>query len=385
MTRERVAQRTSFTIRLVRLRNPCSIYGAHARPTAAFAPVRVCPWLMTKAYDRLVREQRDKQALSRLIGESASFRRAIASVTAAARSNAAILIAGETGTGKELVARAVHYLSDRAAEPFVAVNCGSLTDTLLEDELFGHERGAFTDARHRRSGLIAQAEHGTLFLDEIDTLTTRGQVALLRVLQDKVYRPLGGEREQQAEVRFVAATNAPLGDAVESGAFRADLYYRISVFTITLPPLRDRQDDILPLAAHFLAKHCPDDRAIPTLSPAAQTALVAFGWPGNVRELENAMIRAARLCESGVVEPEHLHLPSPASRTALPAEWSSTKLRMLKSEMVRSFEHEYLSRVMREADGNVTRGAKIAGKDRRDFGKLLKKHGLMGPSSRRSG
>src|SRR5918993_1069806 len=200
--------------------------------------------------EQLIRRQRVTLAMSKFVGNSEIFKRAIASVTPAPRSNAAILVTGETGTGKELVARAIHYLSDRASGPFVAVNCGSLTDTLLEDELFGHERGAFTDARDRRSGLIAQAERGTLFLDEIDTLTSRGQVALLRVLQDKVYRPLGAQREYQAEVRFVAATNASLLAAVESGSFRADLYYRISVFTIALPPLRERKEDILILAEH---------------------------------------------------------------------------------------------------------------------------------------
>jgi DNA-binding NtrC family response regulator len=341
---------------------------------------------MDDSREQLVRSQREVQGLSHFVGSAPVFRRAIAMVAAAARSDAAILIAGETGTGKELVARAIHYLSDRAGEPFVAVNCGSLTDTLLEDELFGHERGAFTDARHRRSGLIAQARGGTLFLDEIDTLTTRGQVALLRVLQDKVYRPLGAEREYQAEVRFVAASNAPLAAAVDAGTFRADLYYRISVFTIALPPLRERTEDILPLADHFLKKHCPRGSTVAVLSPAASAALLSFPWPGNVRELENAMIRAGRLCESDVIEVEHLHMPG----TALDAAGSrrsgeSRKLRMLKSEVIESFERDYLSRLMHDSGGNVTQAARIAGKDRRDFGKLLKKYGLAGSSSRKSG
>ena len=339
-----------------------------------------------EAHEDLVRAQREAQVLKKFVGESKTLRRAMSIVALAARSDATILVTGETGTGKELVARAVHYLSDRASEPFVAVNCGSLTDTLLEDELFGHERGAFTDARHRRSGLIAQAERGTLFLDEIDSLTPRGQVALLRVLQDKVYRPLGGEREFHAEVRFVAATNVPLLDAVASGAFRADLYYRLSVFTIELPALRDRKEDILRLAAHFLAEHCSDGRP-PSLSPAAAGALLSFDWPGNVRELENAIIRAVRLCETDVVEVEHLLIPgTTAGADAAPAAPPpSRKLRMLKREVIRSFEHDYLSRLMREADGNITLAAKIAGKDRRDLGKLLKKHGLAGGSFRKSG
>jgi DNA-binding NtrC family response regulator len=336
---------------------------------------------MSDSNERLVRSRREALALSRVVGTAENFRRAIAMVALAAQGDATILITGETGTGKELVARAVHYLSERADQPFVAVNCGSLTDTLLEDELFGHERGAFTDAQRRRSGLIAQAERGTLFLDEIDTLTPRGQVALLRVLQDKVYRPLGAEREYQSEVRFIAATNAPLERAVESATFRPDLYYRLSVFTIALPALRERQEDILPLARHFLAKHCPADRTAPVLSESASAALVAFSWPGNVRELENAMIRAGKLCESGMVETEHLHLPGTAATTVTP----SRKLRMLKSDLIRRFELDYLSCLMREAAGNVTQAARIAGKDRRDFGKLLKKYGLAGSHPRKSG
>ena len=341
---------------------------------------------MNEDHERLVRTQRETLALSKFVGDSALFRRAIATLTAAARGDAAILIAGETGTGKELVARAIHYVSDRAREPFVAVNCGSLTDTLLEDELFGHERGAFTDARYRRSGLIAQAERGTLFLDEIDALTARAQVALLRVLQDKVYRPLGAESEYQAEVRFVAATNASLVAAVEAGTFRADLYYRISVFTIALPALRDRREDILLLAAHFLTKNCASGAPVPVLSAAAAGALLAFTWPGNVRELENAMIRAGRFCDSGVIDVEHLHIPGTSvDNAAAPPQSGSRKLRMLKRELIRSFEYDYLSRLMLEAGGNVTVAAKIAGKDRRDFGKLLKKYGLARASSRASG
>jgi DNA-binding NtrC family response regulator len=340
---------------------------------------------MAEEHRLLIRRQREALALSKFVGTSPVFRQAIATVSAAAVSDAAVLVAGETGTGKELVARAVHYLSARAAEPFVAVNCGSLTDTLLEDELFGHERGAFTDARQRRGGLLAQAERGTLFLDEIDTLTPRGQVALLRVLQDKVYRPLGAEREYQAQVRFVAASNQPLRAAVDAGTFRADLYYRVSVFTITLPPLRERREDVLPLAHHFLAKHCPAGEPLPTISAEACEALTAFSWPGNVRELENAMIRAVRLCESPAIEIGHLQLPGASAGNGSTAPGRLGTFRMLKRELLQTFEQDYLARAMREADGNVTRAAQIAGKDRRDFGKLLKKHGLAGVRFPRTG
>ena len=198
-------------------------------------------------------------------------------------------------------------------------------------------------------------------------------------------RHLGAGREFQAEVRFVAATNVSLLEAVSSGTFRADLFYRLSVFTIELPALRARKEDILPLATHFLAKHCGDG-AVPTLSAAAAATLLSSDWPGNVRELENAMIRAARLCECGIVDVDHLSMPGLHRSTAAPMlPIGSRQLRMLKCEVIRSFEHDYLSRVMQEADGNVTHAAKIAGKDRRDFGKLLKKHGLAGSSFRKSG
>src|SRR5258706_507055 len=189
------------------------------------------------------------------IGQAPAFRDVLAKLPKLASADAAVLISGETGTGKELVARAIHGMSRRTMSPFVAVNCGALIDTLFESELFGHERGAFTDAHARRQGLMAQAAGGTLFLDEADTLTPRGQVALLRALQDRTFRPLGSTTEHRVDVRFLAATNARLERMVDGGAFRADLYYRLCVFLVTLPPLRDRREDILPLAYHFLGKY----------------------------------------------------------------------------------------------------------------------------------
>jgi transcriptional regulator with GAF, ATPase, and Fis domain len=330
---------------------------------------------MDAAHEARIRSHRHAAALNKAIGTTLAFRRAIDTVAVAAKSDATVLICGETGTGKELVARSVHYLSERAGQPFVAVNCGSLTDTLLEDEIFGHERGAFTDAQQRRQGLLAQAGSGTLFLDEVDTLTGRGQVALLRVLQDHVYRPLGSQHECCSEARFVAATNARLAEMVEAGAFRADLYYRLCVFTVVLPPLRDRGEDILPLASHFLDKHAPADRPQPVLSAAACDALLSYAWPGNVRELENAMIRAARLTETGTIETDHLVLPL---TTVSSSGEEPTTYQAMKTNAIRQFERDYLNRVMRQAGGSITRAAQIAGKDRRDMGRLLKRHGLAG-------
>jgi DNA-binding NtrC family response regulator len=314
------------------------------------------------------------QALSRVVGESPAFLRAVGQLPAVAKSEATVLLSGETGTGKELVARAIHYLSPRAPFPFVPVNCGSLPDLLVEDELFGHERGAFTDARLRRSGLIAEAEKGTLFLDEVDALSRKAQVALLRVLQDRRFRAVGSDKEQEADVRIVAATNAPLQDLVQGNAFRADLYYRLCVFSVFLPPLRERREDVLPLANHFLQKLVSDDAPAARFAPAASAALRAYDWPGNVRELENAILRGTRLCRDGTIEVEDLGLPICVRQTpAQVPEFSLGPLKALKRRVIEGFEKEYLTRLMREHAGNVSEAARTAAKERRELGKLLKK------------
>lgn len=305
-----------------------------------------------------------------LVGRSPVFQEAMARLPRIAAGEAPVLIEGETGTGKELVARAVHYQGPRADFPFVAVNCGALPDTLLEDELFGHERGAFTDAHQRRPGLISQAEGGTLFLDEIDSLSRKAQVSLLRVLQEGCYRPVGSSTEQHANVRLLAATNSPLQPLVTAGAFRADLFYRLCVFRIQLPPLRLRKEDIPLLAEHFLDQHAPSQGPKPVLSEAAHAALLACEWPGNVRELENALIRGSQLCSDGRIEPEDLDLPRLGTTdSAVPG-----TLKAQKSAAVASFEMDYLRRVLATNQGNVTQAARTAGKDRRAFGKLLKKY-----------
>ena len=322
---------------------------------------------------------RDSQAMAKLIGSAPAFLKAIEQVSTVARSEATVLISGESGTGKELVARAIHYLSERAAFPFVPVNCGSLPDTLLEDELFGHERGAFTSAHRRREGLIAQADRGTLFLDEVDTLAAKAQVDLLRVLEDKRFRAIGSSSEQEVDVRIVAAANAPFDQLLQSGSFRADLYYRLCIFSINLPPLRDRKEDIPALAAHFLRKHAPADKKPLKLSPSACAALLSWNWPGNVRELESAILRGVHLCHTDSVEVEDLGLQPNTGKASAAAPPASSKLhsfRAMKREIIEVFEKEYLARLMSEHQGNVSQAARVAGKERRDLGKLLKKHGL---------
>jgi DNA-binding NtrC family response regulator len=320
--------------------------------------------------DGLVRRLRDGHVQARLVGAAPAFVTSIAQLPAVARSDAAALLSGETGTGKELVARAIHYMSDRGPGPFVAVNCGALPDTLIEDELFGHERGAFTDAQHRRIGLVAHAEKGTLFLDEVATLSSRAQIALLRMLQDRKYRPVGANAEQHADVRIVSATNAAIERLVECGAFRADLYYRLCVFSIRLPPLRERSDDIPRLADHFLRKHTPDDAEPRALSAEAVQALLAYAWPGNVRELENAIVRGIHVSEGrDPIGADALGLPAQPTVGSSGAQ----SFRALKRQAIESFERSYLTRLMSDHHGNISRAALAAGKERRELGRLLKK------------
>ncbi|WP_321796828.1 sigma-54 dependent transcriptional regulator [Caballeronia sp. J97] len=317
-----------------------------------------------------------------LIGEARTFREAIADLPRIAQSDASIIVCGETGTGKELIARAIHYHGRRADFPFVPINCGSFTDTLLEEELFGHERGAFTDARNRRAGLIAEAEGGTLFLDEIDSLPMKAQVDLLRVIQDRSLRAIGSNVQHSVNIQIVAATNVPLEELVDRGQLRSDLYYRLAVFVIQLPPLRERKEDIPSLAEHFLAKHLPAARAPLALSPEARRALLSWHWPGNVRELENVIIRGIHLARTGAIGVADLRLPKDACAAAPQAEPSQTShtdtrpMVVQKRELIEGFERRYLAHLLARHEGNVSRAAQTAGKERRELGRLLHKYGL---------
>jgi DNA-binding NtrC family response regulator len=332
------------------------------------------------ATEQAIERLREAQALSRFIGDAGCFLDIVARLPLLARTDASVVISGETGTGKELAARALHYLGSRAERPFVPVNCGSLPDNLLEDELFGHERGAFTDARSRRAGLIVQAHGGTLFLDEVDSLTPRAQVALLRVLQDRTIRALGAERVQIVDVRFIAATNAELMTLVHAGSFRSDLYYRINVINLTLPPLRERGDDVILLARHFLRHFNTDESRRFVLTAEAEDALRAHRWPGNVRELENTIQRAIAFAASREITPGDLGLagsPAPGvTASSWPLGLNDQPFRDAKRAVVEAFEREYVSQLLRSSGGNVTRAAQSAHKERRDFGRLIRKYEL---------
>ncbi len=255
---------------------------------------------------------------SRIIGDSKALREALEQVgRIIPRGAATVLIIGETGTGKELLAQAIHYNGPRAAGPFVELNCSAIPANLMESELFGHERGAFTDARRARPGLFEVADGGTLFLDEIGTLPFELQSKLLKALDEKRIRRVGGNRTQDVDIRIVAATNMDLGTAVKNGSFREDLFYRIAVFPIRLPPLRARGEDVLLLANHFVESFSREyDVPLPEISPALEDRILTYSWPGNVRELRNAIERALLLGDGKTLRAEDLfldHLPSPAA------------------------------------------------------------------------
>ena len=322
----------------------------------------------------------------RLIGRSPRFLQVLGLIERMARFDAPVLIQGETGTGKELAARAIHYQSARRHAPFVALNCGALPEALIESELFGVERGAFTDARQARTGLVAAAEGGTLFLDELDSLPLRAQVSLLRFLQDFTYRPVGGTRECTGHVRIIAAANPRFDQLLRAGAFRDDLAFRLNVLLLAMPPLRERPGDAALLAEHFIARHASHYGMAPrTLHPDSLAWMACHAWPGNVRELDNRVQRALLLSDD-----ECLHLDPSAARPAdappaAPAGVTTSPLagyHEAREQALQCFERHYLEQLMAAADGNVTQAARLAGKERRCLGKLLKKHGLQrGPAA----
>lgn len=317
-------------------------------------------------------------ALPNLIGRSEAFLRTLELIRRMARYDVPVLIQGETGTGKELAARAIHYLSSRRQAPFVALNCGAMPENLIETELFGCERGAFTDARQSRTGLIAAADGGTFFLDELDSLPLRAQVTLLRFLQDKTYRPVGSLREHGSDVRVIAAASPRLQQMLEAGAFRDDLAFRINVLTLEMPPLRDREGDAVLLAEHFVDRHALHYGVPPRhLDRRSREWVQNHPWPGNVRELDNVIQRALLLSDGASLDLS-LHaagaLPPGVncgrSPSALPSYGDA------RAEALCNFERRYLETLMAATSGNVTRAARVAGKERRALGKLLKKHGL---------
>ncbi|HKY27764.1 MAG TPA: sigma-54 dependent transcriptional regulator [Pyrinomonadaceae bacterium] len=311
-------------------------------------------------------------AAQEFIGSAPAFLAAVEKIPVVASCDATVLLVGATGTGKELCARAIHYLSSRAQKPFVPLNCGSIPSELFENELFGHESGAYTDARHSRRGLISEAEGGTLFLDEVDSLALSAQVKLLRFLQDRQYRPLGGQY-RRADVRVIAATNHNLHAQMKAGTFREDLFYRLKVVSLNLPDLRDRREDIVPLALHFLKLSAEEyKRPAKELSTGAIQKLSSYQWPGNVRELENVIRQAVVLARGPVIRAGDLELTVDAE-TSKPV---GESLKASKAHMIEEFERSYLEEMLAACSGNISKAARLAGKDRRTFFGLLKKYDL---------
>lgn len=289
-----------------------------------------------------------------------------------------VCVYGESGTGKELIAKAIHVASRRALGPFVAINCGAIPEGLLENELFGHLKGAYTGADRPKKGFLQQADGGTLLLDEIGELPPMLQVKFLRVLEEREFYPLGASQPIKVNIRLVAATNQDLGKLVSQGKFREDLYYRLHVLPIFLPPLRERPGDIAPLAQHFMQRFAQEmGKDVKGFTPEALQRLMLYEWKGNVRELANAVERAVVLTSTTMITPDLLLLGKPEMQTAQQTEPSTLR------EARERFERKYLIQVLTSVKGNVSRAAEVSGKDRAEFYRLLRKHSLV-PSTFKS-
>jgi Nif-specific regulatory protein len=321
--------------------------------------------------DRLHRELEERFQPSNIIGKSKAIQHVYDMVAQVSKSDATVLIRGESGTGKELVAQAIHYNSPRAGKSLIKVNCAALPETVIESELFGHEKGAFTGAISTRKGRFEAADGGTIFLDEIGDLSPMTQVKLLRVLQEKEFERVGGNETIRTNVRVIAATNRNLEELMEIGTFREDLYYRLNVFPVHIPPLRERRDDILLLSDHFIDKYGErNHKTIQRISTPAIDLLTNYHWPGNVRELENCIERAVLLSVDGVIHSHHLP-PSLQS-----AESTNTQISGSLQETLDNLERELLMDALKSAKGNMARAARMLDITERIMGLRIKKHGI---------
>lgn len=318
-----------------------------------------------------------------LCGNCNKFTRVLELIRQISKHQATVLIQGETGTGKENAARAIHYLGARSTCPFVPINCATIADELLESELFGHEKGAFTDARQTKEGLVAVANGGSLFLDEIDSLSPKAQASLLRFLQTQEYRPVGSKKLLRANVRVIAATNADLKRLVQDKKFREDLFFRLNVLNLTMPPLRERKDDMAIIAENLLQRFAKEyDLPMKLLSQQSLQYLQQQSWPGNVREFENTLLRAFLLSNGNSIDISPVAIeawePVATQEDVTVGESINVKnppnFQDAKARAIMDFEKNYLGQIMRIAHGNVTLAAKMAGKERRALGKLLQKY-----------
>ena len=353
---------------------------------------------LEKPFDNELLKKKVRDALEQrrvpeytILGDSPQITKVRERITRVAPTNSTILITGESGTGKELVARAIHSQSKRSARPFVPLDCGALPETLLESELFGHEKGAFTSADSTKKGLVEAAERGSIFLDEIGEMSLMMQVKVLRFLQERRFRRVGGTEEKDADVRVIAATNQDLAKMVETGDFRRDLFYRVNVIKVDVPPLRERKEDILPLAQHFIDKFNRQmGKELQGLAPSARRTLESYTWRGNVRELENVIERAVALEDNDMVQAESLDLGDiPGQDRRFPqhtvrepsAAIGGASARLPESgfmleQHVQNIEREYLAQALQQAGGVKVRAAGLLGMSFRSFRYYLKKYHL---------
>jgi Nif-specific regulatory protein len=320
---------------------------------------------------QLRQELHQKYDFSTMVGSSGPMRQMYEEMARVAGSNTTVLIRGESGTGKELIASAIHYHSSRAKKPFIKVNCAALPETLIESELFGHERGAFTGAESRKKGRFEMANSGTLFLDEIGELSPATQAKLLRALQEREFERVGGTDAVRVDVRVIAATNRNLEKALSEGSFREDLYYRLNVFPIFIPPLRERRADILPLADHFAEKYAREHgKTIKRISVTAIDQLACYHWPGNVRELENTIERAVLMADGEVIHGHHL---PPTLQTA---EATGTTVSTSLNGAVATFERSIIEDALKSTRGNRAKDSRLLGTTERVMNYKVKKYGI---------
>ncbi len=311
--------------------------------------------------------------LSQLIGKSEAIRSLHKKIALISSCDASVLITGETGTGKERAARAIHYLGNRCDKPFIPVNCGAIPENLFENEIFGHVRGAFTHATLQQKGCVKEAEGGTLFLDEIGTISPFIQVKLLRLLENKEYKPLGDSHIHTANIRIITATNRDLLSLIREGTFREDLFYRLNIVLLHIPPLRERREDIPLLIDHFTGKYCKEYGRQPgTFSKALEEYLLTYDWPGNVRELENKIQQFIVMGTTDVITPDTMQL----STIDATHHKTGPSLKTLKKEAMNEFEKRYIVKLLSEHNGNVVTAAKSSGKSRTALWNLIRKHHL---------
>jgi len=332
---------------------------------------------LTSEVQRLQELLRERYDFTHIVAKSEKMQAVLEMVSRIAKTDSTVYIHGESGTGKELIARVMHLASDRKNKPFVAINCAALPEPLLESQLFGHEKGAFTGAVKNTKGLFTQAHEGTIFLDEIGDMPLSIQGKLLRVLQERQFYPLGSERPVEVDVRVVVATQKDLAEQVKQGLFREDLFYRIHVIPVHLPPLRERREDIPPLVEHFLKKFTQQmKKEVKGLAPAVLQRLMLYDWPGNVRELENTVEYAVAMTQQDLIAEDLILQAKPDQQ--------SEPLKPFK-EAKDAFEKEYLRNLLELCQGNVSQAAKMAGKYRADFYELMKKHNLQTADFKKTG